>query len=151
METYIKVRFLHGDKSSGRAYCYKTDIDVKPGDIVQINSDSRGIVVDEPVDMGWVESYGSDKIKKIAGKVEQEQNPAPAYNPTLAAESQVQYCKKNELPHFVPDDGVCYLCHQNIYTEGRHRSGLPSKGISVEAAGNHLITGCPHCHFSFCD
>lgn len=68
------------------------------------------------------------------------------YNIDDATKAQARYCKVNNYPHFAPYDGICYRCHKNIYTEsdGHH-------GISVENAGTHLITGCPHCHYSFCE
>lgn len=67
---YIKVKFLKNGQPSGRTYTYRTPVDVVPGDIVQINEKSQGIVVDEPVDMEWVETYGAGKVKSIAGKAE---------------------------------------------------------------------------------
>lgn len=75
-----------------------------------------------------------------------------AYNIPEARKAQYLYCKINELPHFAPDDGICWDCRQNIYSEnGRTRYGKKTHGISVESAGNHLITGCPFCNRSYCD
>ena len=42
----IKVQFLKGDKPSGRAYTYHSDVLVKVGDKVQINSSAKGIVTE---------------------------------------------------------------------------------------------------------
>lgn len=67
---YIKIKFLKNSQPSGRAYTYRTPVDVAPGDTVQIDSTKTGVVVDEPVDMEWVESYGAERIKSIVGKVE---------------------------------------------------------------------------------
>lgn len=73
------------------------------------------------------------------------------YNSELAIKAQKDYCETNNVPHFAPPDGKCYHCNQDIY-EPIER-GLVIKyitGITVKGA-NGLITGCPHCHHSFCD
>ena len=70
------------------------------------------------------------------------------YNSTEANAAQIAYCQKNRYPHFAPKRN-CYRCNKNIYERIEH--GTYSTGISVEAAGNHLITGCPHCNWSFCE
>lgn len=44
---------------------------------------------------------------------------------------------------FAPIDCRCYNCGKDI-TEG-------DKGITLEKLGDYIITGCPHCHRSFCD
>lgn len=62
------------------------------------------------------------------------------YDPQKAAAAQAKYCKENNLPLFAPYDGVCWACRRNIY-----------EIISIEGAGNHLITGCPLCHRSYCE
>lgn len=67
---YIKVKFLKNGQPSGRAYTYRTPVDVAPGDTVQIDTTKTGVVVDGPVDMEWVEAYGAERIKSIVGKVE---------------------------------------------------------------------------------
>jgi len=54
--------------------------------------------------------------------------------------AQKAYTIKEQLPHFAPTDGVCWNCGKQIYT-----------GISLEKASTQLITGCPHCHRSYCD
>lgn len=56
-------------------------------------------------------------------------------------EAQKQYCRDNKAPHFAPEDGFCYSCGKQIYANGRN----------IEYASNELITGCPHCHRSYCD
>ena len=75
-----------------------------------------------------------------------------AYDVEKAIQSQEQFCVKNDYPRFAPENGICWSCHQNIYSEkGRTRYGKETHGISVEGAGNHLITGCPFCSRSYCD
>lgn len=147
---YIKVKFLKNGKPSGRAYTYRTPVNVTPGDIVQINEKGQGIVVDESVDMDWVEVYGADKIKCIIGKADAA--PPETYDALKATEAQSKYCQEHGYPHFAPKSGRCWRCNQNIYVDGKRcNDNRSSKGISVERAGRELITGCPHCNWDFCD
>jgi len=44
--------------------------------------------------------------------------------------------------HFAPFDGKCYDCGRNIYQNYGDRKGW---------TGESYITGCPHCHYSFCE
>lgn len=70
------------------------------------------------------------------------------YDTTKAAAAQERYCEAQETPCFAPSDGICYRCASNIYAPVRGLyDGLG--GYSVEYAGNHLITACPHCGYSF--
>lgn len=62
---YIKARFLKGDKPAGRAYTYRIADEVKPGDMVTDAKGSKLMVMDEPVDMEWVEAYGPDKVAVV--------------------------------------------------------------------------------------
>lgn len=72
------------------------------------------------------------------------------FNPAEAEKAQEDYCNKHNVPHFAPM--FCYQCGQNIYTLIKHDGVAPHvSGICVEAAGAHLITGCPHCHASYVD
>lgn len=59
-----------------------------------------------------------------------------------ACEAQRKFVKEHDYHHFAPDDGICYDCGRNIY-------GL--NGYSVERASSKLITGCPFCHYSYCE
>lgn len=72
------------------------------------------------------------------------------YNSIKAHKAQKEYCEKNKLPHFAPTR-YCYRCGKDIYEKIQKPNKLYSTGISVESAGNHLITGCPHCNYSFCE
>lgn len=69
---YIKARFLKQDKPAGRAYTYRTEDDLKLGDIVTDAKGSKLVVVDEPVDMAWVETYGADKVGVVKKYVDPE-------------------------------------------------------------------------------
>lgn len=77
---------------------------------------------------------------------------ANTYNIKEAIKAQDWYCRTKILPHFAPDDGVCWDCRQNIYSEkGKTRCGKETNGITVESAAGHLITGCPFCNRTYCD
>ncbi len=70
------------------------------------------------------------------------------FNPVQAAKAQAKYCNEHECPEFAPSDGRCYHCGMNIYmpTNGPHGA---VRGITVEKAASTLVTGCPHCNYSF--
>lgn len=77
--------------------------------------------------------------------------PEPHYNTQEANRAQIKYCTENGYPHFAPGhNGRCYRCGRDIYQRIEWPTGYVT-GISVEAAGSTLITGCPHCNYSFCD
>ena len=45
------------------------------------------------------------------------------YNIPEAIKAQDWYCKTKILPRFAPGNGICWSCHQNIYSEkGRTRT-----------------------------
>lgn len=71
------------------------------------------------------------------------------FNTNEACKAQKKYQDDNNHPDFAPRDGSCFRCCRNIYTEIDH--GDYKTGISVEDAGKSLITGCPHCHYSYVD
>nr|WP_304052515.1 hypothetical protein [Enterocloster clostridioformis] len=64
----IKVKFLKGNKPSGREYTYRSNVPVKVGDKVQINSSAKGIVTEVDVPEEEVAAF-ADKVKSIAGRV----------------------------------------------------------------------------------
>lgn len=73
------------------------------------------------------------------------------YNTKKAIEAQKEYCQRKGYPNFAPAyDGTCFRCNHDIYSEVKHSDGRVT-GISVEYAASHLITGCPHCNYSFVD
>lgn len=69
---FIKVKFLKNEKAVGRGYTYRSPIEVKPGDKVELPGGKYAVVVDEPVDAAWIRAYGADKVKEIVGKVEEK-------------------------------------------------------------------------------
>ena len=76
---------------------------------------------------------------------------AETHDARLAKNAQIKYCHDNKAPYFAPEDGRCYKCHANIYEKSHLHDGSVSWGITIESAGAKLITGCPHCHRSYCD
>lgn len=68
-----------------------------------------------------------------------------------ACEAQAKLCREEEYPHFAPFSGTCWDCNRNIYTKIYNERWNTNSGISVEKASTSLITGCPHCHRSYCD
>lgn len=75
--------------------------------------------------------------------------PQETFNVSKACKAQDKLIREKDLPYFPSSDGVCYRCGKNIYTQIDH--GKYKSGISVEKAGTALVTGCPHCHRSYCD
>ncbi len=65
----IKCRFLKDNVPAGREYTYRSETDVKVGDLVQINSSARGVVTVVDVPAEEVAAF-ADKLKSIAGKIE---------------------------------------------------------------------------------
>lgn len=56
---------------------------------------------------------------------------------------QKALCDSNkDYWHFAPHDGYCYSCKKNIYQNYGDRAGY---------TGESYITGCRHCHTSYCD
>lgn len=70
---FFKVKFLKNGQAQGRSYIYKSSLELAPGDKVEFPGGSHGVVLDELVDMAWVETYGEDKLKEIVKKVEVEE------------------------------------------------------------------------------
>ncbi len=75
--------------------------------------------------------------------------PEQEFNVAEATKAQSGLCRENGYPEFAPSHGVCWRCHRNIYKPEK-REGYES-GYTVKYASENLITGCPHCHRSYCD
>ena len=144
----IKIKFLKDGIPVGKDYTYYSAVEVVPGNIVQINSSAKGIVTEVDISESEIKAY-RDKVKCIVGKVQEES--VETFDATVAILKQANYCRDHGYPQFAPESGRCFKCNQNIYAEGKRRNGNPSNGISVERAGRELITGCPHCNWSFCE
>lgn len=61
---FIKAKYLKGSVPSGRSYTFKTEDTVTSGDIV-LSGDSKLLVIDEPVDRKWLETYGERNVKEV--------------------------------------------------------------------------------------
>ncbi|AHM74549.1 hypothetical protein [Yersinia hibernica] len=72
-----------------------------------------------------------------------------AYSSNMARKAQEEYCQNNGAPHFAPRDGICFRCKKDIYQQ--HSLNGRSTGITIEKAGNELVTYCPHCNRSYDD
>ena len=57
---------------------------------------------------------------------------------------QEDYCKKNNVPNFVPRDGICWSCNRTIFGTERYQ-------YTKEKAATTLITACPFCCRTYCD
>lgn len=69
---FIKVKFLKNGQAAGRAYTYRSPLEVKPGDKVELLGGKHAVVVDEPVDAAWIQTYGAENIRRIVRKVEEK-------------------------------------------------------------------------------
>jgi hypothetical protein len=65
----------------------------------------------------------------------------------IAGQKKLQ--QEKGYPDFAPSNGLCYRCKAQIYEEKQH-DGYKT-GVSVERASGELITGCPHCNYSYCE
>lgn len=59
---FIKAKYIRNGVPAGRSYKYKTDADLKPGDMVISDKGAKLIVVDESVDAEWIKAYGAENI-----------------------------------------------------------------------------------------
>lgn len=95
------------------------------------------------------------------------------YDVQKSIKAQKELCESKGYPHFAPASGICWACKKNIYEPLGHKRGQSSSwigntgyrkvescsleeadyitGITVEKAGNELVTGCPHCNRTYCD
>lgn len=70
------------------------------------------------------------------------------FNVQDAIDAQTDYVNHNGYPYFARTFAVrgnCYRCGKNIYQK------YGSSGYDVAYAMSNLVTGCPHCHKSYCD
>lgn len=66
-----------------------------------------------------------------------------------ADREQTRFCRENHLPRFVPEQGYCFCCGNNVFDAVQRFTGSV-RGISVSEAGTELIASCPHCSANFC-
>ena len=61
-----------------------------------------------------------------------------------AISNQEKLVSKLGTPYFAPADGICWKCGRQIFGTGESQ-------ITKERAAKEFITGCPHCHQTYCD
>ncbi len=71
------------------------------------------------------------------------------FSPVAARKAQEEYCKNKRVPHFAPNDGVCFRCKKDIYQQ--HGLRGYETGISLNEANTTHVIYCPHCNFSYCN
>lgn len=76
----VKVKFINNGQPTGRPYAYYSKETVEVDDLVQINSQAKGIVTEIDVPEEEIASY-KDKVKFIYGKVSEKQDPVPEESP----------------------------------------------------------------------
>ena len=150
----VKVKFLKDGQETGRPYTYFSNDVVAVGDMVQINESAKGVVTEVDVPESEIADF-KDKVKTSGGKVVEEE-----YNASKSIDAQEKYCAEEGYPHFAPASGVCFRCRKQIYESMEHERkdyqtgevvGNYTTGITVKEASSELITGCPHCNYSYCD
>ena len=87
---YIKAKFLKENKPTGRAYTYRTEDEVKAGDIVVDDRGSKLLVIDEPVDFEWIRSYGVTKVGIVKKNHEKKSDID-----SIDDETKCKYCRYN--------------------------------------------------------
>lgn len=87
--------------------------------------------------MDWEKLYVNSDIDKLIKKSSEEIDEC--------IKNQDIIVKEKGYPYFAPGNGTCYRCNRNIY-QNYMIEGKVSKGH-----GNEFVTGCPHCHRSYCE
>lgn len=77
------------------------------------------------------------------------------FDMVASIKAQKEYCERTGSPHFAPSSGRCYYCKANIYRRIEHDVDPGEEpyatGVSVAKASTQLVTGCPHCSYSYCE
>lgn len=112
----IKVRFLKEDKPTGKCYTYFSPVEVKPGDVVQVNGSAKGVVVETDVPEWEIEPY-REKIKTVVGLVEKK--PDETFESETATLTQEKYSaeKKREFFNILRGFAVASYLAQEVKTE----------------------------------
>lgn len=93
---------------------------------------------DQEPDFASYDSFEGHQISRIVLKSFDNESWNPKIRENIKA--QKEFCHNGGGPHFAPEDGFCWSCGKQIHTR-----------ITLNEAANDLITGCPHCHRSYCD
>lgn len=94
---YIKAKFLKGDKPAGRAYSYRCEEELNPGDMVTDSKGSKLVVVDEPVDSAWIMAYGADKVAVVKKYPERKVYSSYAFKEDECEKSHINHEIYGEL------------------------------------------------------
>lgn len=124
---FIKAKFLKGDKSSGRAYTYRCEEELKAGDMVADVKGSKLIVVDESVDMAWVEAYGADKVAVVK-----------KYAPQIIVKNWSLFASNDN--GFTAPELLHMHLQGNVYGRSGFNDGDPintSRIVGIEDKGDH--------------
>lgn len=62
---FYKAKYLRNNVPAGRAYTFKSDEVLLPGKKAETAEGKHVQIVNEPVDMAWVETYGADKVAVV--------------------------------------------------------------------------------------
>ncbi len=100
--------------------------------------------------------------------IEEIRSGPQTYDALKAVVAQRAYCAEKSFPNFA-GGGICFSCNRSVFERLKTRQvdqfvvteegGLledsepvqRETGISVQEAAATLVTGCPHCHRTFCD
>lgn len=72
---FYKAKYLKNGAPTGRGYTFRSEEELSAGDKCETASGKHVQIVDEPVDMNWVETYGADKVA-VVKKYEESANEA---------------------------------------------------------------------------
>jgi predicted kinase len=103
---------------------------------IKVYSDMKSAF--EPVD--WKEEGFNEYQKISTAPVGIDTHPSDTSFLFRFYNRQVQYCQSKNLPVLLIGYGWCPKCQKNVFDFASIR----------ETADKEYITGCPHCHFSFC-
>ena len=82
----------------------------------------------------WTQLNLLEKLTSVAERLEQ------AHEETQQAKvfAQRVFCEGHGVLEVAPLNGYCPMCRNDVYSK-----------MTVEEAGSHHVTFCPHCHHSF--
>lgn len=67
---FYKAIYLRNNVPAGRAYTFKSDEVLLPGKKAETAEGKHVQIVDDPVDMTWVETYGEENVAVLKKYVE---------------------------------------------------------------------------------
>lgn len=67
---FYKAKYLRNSVPAGRSYTFKSDEVFLPGKKAETADGKHVQIVDEPVDIAWVETYGEENVAVLKKYVE---------------------------------------------------------------------------------